>query len=838
MKLGLPATILAGLWAAASTQAQPAAPVIERIEVRDRDGREASPAVRNLVLARIRSRAGKPFDRNTVAEDLDRLRDVAGVGTGFRFDEATRVLTFRIEALRVLDKIVVVGNRHFDEAEILSRLSGITPGVRIEEGVIVERLRALQEEYRRRNFYFASVRYDSDELHGPRRRLLILISEGPRVRVRRVSFEGLREHDPDKIRAVVSTRSYFWPFQEGLLDDERLDGDERKLAEYLSGRGYLDVRVGRRLQWLNPEKTDVEVVFAVHEGVRYRINRPVRVLVTPAGGDPAVYTEAELLGRLRTPNLTFYSKAALDEDVKALQDAYGEVGRFVQFTRADGTRDRFGSEIEGRHRAPALADHREFIDVVFTVREAPRIEIGRIDVLNNRNVKSRVLLRVLRYYGLMPGEVLNSVSLRDAQRELESTRLFVPSPERPFALRIEPVPARDGAPGVRDLVVDVNETPQTGSISFGVGFSTNLGLLANVTYRDRNFDITDVPDHWEEILSNLIPGRSGEGGRPFTGAGEEFRLELQPGLEFSTGRLAWRTPYFGDRGFNAGADIFGEQRPPNRDYSDFRAGVQLSVGRRLSENWGVEAALRPELILNTIRKDDPNVLPNPAPAPPPNGDDRSRDVLRSEGSFFETRLILSAVMDNRKREGDRVAAYTSGDFFSISLIPAVGTRQYLDTSIHYKRLWTVRTDIDGGKDVFSVGGRFGYIFGDVPVFDRYYAGGTGTIRGFQFRGITPRAGPRHDAIGGKMLIVGSAEYSIPIVHTEDVVFRAFVFVDGGTVERRAEITKFRLSAGPGLRLAIPQLTGPALFELGFGVPFLKDRRDATQLVFITAGFQF
>ena len=44
-----------------------------------------------------------------------------------------------------------------------------------------------------------------------------------------------------------------------------------------------------------------------------------------------------------------------------------------------------------------------------------------------------------------------------------------------------------------------------------------------------------------------------------------------------------------------------------------------------------------------------------------------------------------------------------------------------------------------------------YLVPDDPFFERYYAGGIGSIRGFQFRGISPRDGPDNDRIGGDFL---------------------------------------------------------------------------------------
>ena len=67
------------------------------------------------------------------------------------------------------------------------------------------------------------------------------------------------------------------------------------------------------------------------------------------------------------------------------------------------------------------------------------------------------------------------------------------------------------------------------------------------------------------------------------------------------------------------------------------------------------------------------------------------------------------------------------------------------------------------KTILSYRADAGYITGgDAPFFERFYGGGLGSIRGFRYRGISPRSGPEDDPIGGNFSLTGSVELNFPI----------------------------------------------------------------------------
>jgi outer membrane protein assembly factor BamA len=117
-----------------------------------------------------------------------------------------------------------------------------------------------------------------------------------------------------------------------------------------------------------------------------------------------------------------------------------------------------------------------------------------------------------------------------------------------------------------------------------------------------------------------------------------------------------------------------------------------------------------------------------------------------------------------------------------------------------------------------------YAGANAPIYERFYAGGFQSLRGFEFRGV----GPDVDGfkIGGDFMFLNSLEYQIPVRANDQLYFVAFV--DSGTVEPRVEIKDYRVSAGFGARIVVPML-GPVPIALDFGFPIVKGPNDKEQV---------
>jgi outer membrane protein insertion porin family/translocation and assembly module TamA len=120
---------------------------------------------------------------------------------------------------------------------------------------------------------------------------------------------------------------------------------------------------------------------------------------------------------------------------------------------------------------------------------------------------------------------------------------------------------------------------------------------------------------------------------------------------------------------------------------------------------------------------------------------------------------------------------------------------------------------------------------DVPLYERFFSGGTDSVRGYERWHVGPLAGG--DPVGGKSLVEGSIELRHRV--TESLALAAFL--DGGQVDRRswrASVDDLQIGTGFGVRYRTP--IGPIRVDLGF--PLDRPRGDASWQVHFTVGPSF
>lgn len=351
------------------------------------------------------------------------------------------------------------------------------------------------------------------------------------------------------------------------------------------------------------------------------------------------------------------------------------------------------------------------------------------------------------------------------------------------------------APGFVDVNIDVTEG-RTGRLMFGVGVNSDAGVVGQITLQEDNFDILRFPRSWSDVMN----------GQAFRGRGQSFRLEAVPGSQVSRYMLSWQDPFFMESDFSLGLSGFYYNRFYD-DWTEDRLGGRISLGYVLNRYWSASTALRLE---NVDVRDIPT---GSGPIP--------QDLLDVKGSNFLSTAAFTLSYDTR----DNSFSPSSGHNIDFTYEQGFGEYNYPRFDLSGGQYFTVFERPDGfGKHILSFTGQAGWTGGDTPIFERYYAGGYSSFRGFQFRGVTPREG--NFAVGGEFLALGSAEYMFPLTATDNI--RAVVFSDFGTVEPDAGFDEFRVTAGFGLRMIVPAM-GPAPLAFDFAWPITKQDSDETRV---------
>jgi outer membrane protein insertion porin family len=354
-----------------------------------------------------------------------------------------------------------------------------------------------------------------------------------------------------------------------------------------------------------------------------------------------------------------------------------------------------------------------------------------------------------------------------------------------------------------DLDVITTEA-QTGRLMFGVGVNSNAGLIGNFVVDEQNFDITKWPTSWYDITS----------GRAWRGNGQRFRLEAAPGTEVSRYVISFSEPYLNNWpiSFSMAGSYY------QRFFRDWRE-------ERVSGRFGLgyQFPFRPDLSVTTgLRLEDVNITEPRVPTPP--------ELTEVMGHNTVVGLRVGLMHDTR----DSPFLPTEGFMTNYEFEQVLGSFTYPRFTAEASRYFTLRQHPDGsGRHVFKIGGEFGISGDDTPIYDHFFAGGFNTLRGFRFRGASPRN--LGVIVGGELQLLGTTEYMFPI--TADDMLRGVIFADFGTVEREIEINSenFRLAPGFGMRITVPAL-GPAPLAFDFAFPILEADGDENQVFAFFVGY--
>lgn len=408
----------------------------------------------------------------------------------------------------------------------------------------------------------------------------------------------------------------------------------------------------------------------------------------------------------------------------------------------------------------------------------------------------------------VPPAQIESINPRTGQSLAPPPQPGISNPdETPFTRPIGDVPApgfslEDWQRRSLPITVETEETT-TGRIMFSLGVSSDSGLVGSFVVDEQNFDIRRWPTSWSEIKN----------GTSWRGRGQHFRMELTPGTEVSRYVLSFDEPYLFNTQIGLGTSVMYYER--NYDlWDERRVGGQFNFSRALTHDLRAYLGFRGYEVL----LDDP-VYPTPT---------RLQDALGYSKLFgFSFRLV----QDRR----DSAFLATEGYYASIEVEQVVGTWSYPRFNAQFKKYWLLYERADmSGRHVLSFTTSFSWTGDNTPIYESYFAGGSSTIRGFEYRGVSPIE--EGYAVGGNVMVLASLEYLFPI--TADDMIRGVVFCDTGTVQRRIDEwdDRYRVSIGAGFRISMPML-GPAPMALDFAVPLVREKGDEKELFSFQMGLQ-
>lgn len=412
------------------------------------------------------------------------------------------------------------------------------------------------------------------------------------------------------------------------------------------------------------------------------------------------------------------------------------------------------------------------LDVAFDAETGPRAKLGPIRItglkyMHEPFVRHRLLIH--------PGEPFSPAKLNAARTDLMSLGVF-------SSVRMEPAEHLD-ASGNLPITVQVAERPRH-AVDLGAGYATDLGLNFNVGWHDRN-----LFGNAEQL--NLLASTN-FGGNATTKPGYNFTAQfLKPDF------FARRQQLQLDLGVIKQSLLAYDQRALTQ---------QIRINRQVGAHWQLSYGLLGE-----------------------------QEVIEQEGVTREYNLAgipLVAKYDTT----NSVLNPTTGIRARLSITPMHSFSGQESTFFIMQAAASTYIDLSGnGRSVLAMRGLVGKIAGagvfGVPPDQRFYAGGSSTVRGFRYQSIGPKF-PDGEPTGGNAISAGSIEFRQRILGS----WGAVAFVDAGQVSADGVpfTSHWRIGTGVGVRY----YTSIGPIRLDIAVPVNREPGGDAFEVYIGIGQAF
>ncbi|WP_461430776.1 outer membrane protein assembly factor BamA [Ketobacter sp.] len=701
------------------------------------------------------------------------------------------VLIVQVSERPSISSIELDGNKSIETENLMEGLSqaGLSEGSVFQRATLDKLKVELERQYIAQGRYGARVEPEVKPLPRNRVAINIKIKEGDVATISGVDIVGNTVFtDEELVEEFELKKSHMFSFFKG--DDkysrEKLSGDLEKLTSYYQDRGYVNFRVESTQVSVTPQKSEVYITVNISEGERHTVNE-VRIT-----GDLKV-PEADLRRLiLLKPGQTF-SRRLVTTSNELISKRLGNEG--YTFANVNGV--------------PSLSEKGDnTVDITFYVDAGTRVYVRRINFFGNMKTRDEVLRREMRQ---MEGAWASGQLIENSKVRLERLGFF-----KGVTIETPRVPGEDDQ-------VDVNYTVEeqpSGSIGASVGYQQGTGFVFGANLSQSNF--------------------LGTGNRVSIAAN---RSDIRNTVSFS-----FMDPYYTIDGVSRGYSLFYQETEIDSNdiisnWASDRLGGNINFSYPTSDISRINFGVGFENVTVYASQQSPIQVWELV------GYDLKDYRFNGETTQSKEFLNFPLTAGWSISTLNRGVFATRGSSHSLS-----ATVTSPGSDLEYYRLtyqaqkyfpisndWTFRLRTEIG---------FGNGFGNadqIPFYDNYYAGGFGSIRGYEDRSLGPRETQSpYDfgtarAIGGNLLTEGSAEFIFPMPFVKDSrSFRTMFFIDAGNVfdthreEYEFEFDQLRMSAG----IALSWITGIGPLSFSLSKAFNDQEGDDVQTFQFSLGQPF
>jgi translocation and assembly module TamA len=412
------------------------------------------------------------------------------------------------------------------------------------------------------------------------------------------------------------------------------------------------------------------------------------------------------------------------------------------------------------------------VDVVFKAETGPVANFGPIQITGLQNMHEDFVRQRLLIH---QGEKFSPAALDDARQDLMSLGVF-------GVVRMEPADHLD-AEGNLPITVQVTER-KLHAVNFGAGYSTDLGLNFTAGWQDRN-----LFGNAEQL--NLTASTN-FGGTAVTKPGYNF------GAQFIK-------PDFPSRNEQIEIDL-NAIKQSLQAYDQTATTQQILLSRRFPPHWNASIGLSGE-----------------------------QEQITQEGVSTHYNLV-GVPVTVRYDSTNSLLDPTSGLRVSLNLTPTEAFSGQDHTFFIMQLSGSTYLNLSGdGRSVLAMRGVVGKIASagvfSVPPDQRFYAGGSATVRGYRFQSVGPKF-PDGTPLGGTEITAGSIEFRQRILGNYGMA----AFVDAGQVSAADSPLSDRLRVGAGVGFRYYTSIGP--IRLDVAVPLTKESGGDSFELYIGLGQAF
>jgi len=659
--------------------------------------------------------------------------------SNIKLDVQDKILVINLEEFPIINEITFSGNDLLENNQLLEIVS-IKPRdvLNIENlNIAVERIRV---EYQKIGRYLAEINVSKNILPQGRVNINFNIDEGSLLVVKNINFVGNKNFSDRELKSTITTKEDAWYkiFGSNKFVPERLEYDKEKLKKFYNERGYIDFKVISTKGDLLPNISGFNINFILSEGQRYKVNE----LDFISTSIKDIYKNL-LFENISIEKDDFFDSRALDYSTDKLVSFFENKGyNFINVV-------------------PSITKENDLVNIKFSIEEGINKFINRINIVGNTRTNDSVIRRELNFF---EGDPFNKSKLTSSIQSLNRLGYFQTVNYKLLNLDNN----------LLDIIINVQEM-NTGSVSFGVGYSS----LDNTSL---NF---------------------GLGEKNFLGEGKKINVKASLSDKKSTYNLSITEPYFLDRHLSLSGNFFNQEREN-----------QKGDVKYTTQGFGVGFGFKQENLNQNFKYNISTSKSTTSSASTANSStgEEGKDITSSS-------ITHNIVKDTRNSFFNPTSGYRVK--FSNTFSGIGGDTSFLKSVVNYRYY----IPINYGDYIFSLKSGVGFTTGldkKVTSSNRFLLGGN-TLRGFDNAGIGPRDTGNNEAVGGNNFYNLSLEIKSSMWLPDDTGLEWLLFTDIGSLwgtDYESGVKGFddmepRVTNGFGLSMSTP--VGPLQMIWGFPV---------------------